>query len=229
MKCTKSVMMLIVCSVMQSYGEDFSRYLVLGEKYQLAPKTREKVVQLAQSGEGFESRAMNALLAFELFGKAQEKPNYDFTETTRHAKAAITTSTNDWVNIWAKFTLLGVMNLQPGNTDRCEKIMCAKALLTAIAPESWEVPDNPILKLGENGEKLTVEKMRQLVAGSIIGDYFMCGNFDEAEAFLKTFPDSHWRREAEKQLVLQREQHAFSREEARQIRSREKARRERTP
>ena len=210
-------------------GIDYRQYLAEeNNTYALIPEKRGELLVLRNTGSQQERRGANALLAFEAVVKAEKTRTYDFDEAEQFANAAIITTTNDWINICARLTLISSHNLKR-NQDSHANVTNALSLLQDAVDSVWEVPENPFYSTGRGSGHATAAELREVLAIVVIGNYCSLYRFDEAEAFLKTFPDSHWRREAEKQLVLQREQHAFSREEARQIRSREKARRERTP
>jgi len=226
MKTKSFILLAVPLIVFQCIGRDFGQYLASNAKHGIAPEKREDLVLLAKEAAGQDRRVANALLAFEAVGKAQEDNSYDFSEAKNFAQAAILSSTNDWINIWARCALIVSGNLQR-HANRTAIVTNTLALLQTVDVSVWETPDNPIYPLWKGSVQATTGKLREVLSRIILSNYCSLYRFDDAETFLTSCPDSPWKREFEKNLTLQKEGHARSLEEAKQIRLlQEKAMRE---
>lgn len=212
--CLSTVMLTIQC-----IGRDFNQYLASNTKYYIETGKRAELVSLCNSTNKQERRIAHALLAFEAVGKAQEDHTFDFTEAKKLAQEAISSSTNDWINIWAGVSLVASYNLQR-NHDHLVNATNALVLLQKVNNSVWETSDNPIYSLWSDEKQITADKLRETLSRSIISSFCSLHRFDDAEAFLKKCPDSLWKTESFKNITLQKKEYERSIQEAKEIRLR---------
>ncbi len=212
--CLSAVMLTFQC-----IGRDFNQYLASNTKYCIETEKRAELISLCNSTNKQERRIAHALLAFEAVGKAQEDQTFDFTEAKKFAQGAISSSTNDWINIWASVSLVASYNLQR-NHDHLVNATNALVLLQKVTNSVWETSDNPIYSLWSDEKKITADKLRETLSRSIISSFCALHRFDDAEAFLKTCPDSLWKTESFKNVTMQKEEYVRLIQEMKEIRLR---------